>query len=197
MLKAPVPGTVKTRLASAIGAKQATLAYMRMVELQLKALQDYNHEIHYTPGDSLQQMKDWLGDGHSYHPQTKGDLGQRMSAALKNTLENGASKACLLGGDCPYINHAVIEEASSALDQHDLSIGPAMDGGYYLLACKHLYQELFEDIAWSTEIVFKKTLSTAENLGLNVYQLKPLEDVDDLQSWERARKAKSLALLAS
>lgn len=187
MLKAPIVGIVKTRLAASIGQAEATNAYRRMVDYQLDALQDFDSEVHYTPAESIEMMRDWLGADRKYYSQAEGDLGDRMLHATQGAFQRGSKAVCLLGGDCPYITKAKLEETTQALEKHDLVIGPAVDGGYYLLALKQHYPPLFQGITWSTETVFEKTLAKANQLGLKVHGLETLEDVDDLESWERAK----------
>ncbi|WOO39332.1 TIGR04282 family arsenosugar biosynthesis glycosyltransferase [Rubellicoccus peritrichatus] len=187
MLKAPVQGAVKTRLATSIGEMDAAIAYRSMVEFQLKTLKAFDHEIHYTPAGSIDLMSNWLGADRNYFPQSEGHLGQRMLKAAEGAFQRKAKSVCLLGGDCPYLTNAIILEANLALQSHDLVIGPAKDGGYYLLAFKCTYPTLFEGIAWSTKTVFDETLSKAKQLDLKVHRLEPLEDVDEFDSWKRAK----------
>jgi rSAM/selenodomain-associated transferase 1 len=178
MLKAPVPGLVKTRLAAALGAEEARRIYRRMVERVW---------AHGTPSGELYLLRAWLGPRARYVPQADGDLGARLTHATAAAFAAGAESVVLLGGDCPGQTHAFFQAAESALAAHDVVIGPARDGGYTLLALRQPQPGLFRDIAWSTGSVLTETLARAASLGLRVALLDPLEDVDDLASWQRAQ----------
>lgn len=187
MLKAPVAGQVKTRLAARIGEEKALEAYRALVEHLLTNLASWQRvEIHFAPSTAGDLMSSWLGEKYTCYPQTDGDLGTRLQAASSSAFNRGAEAVILLGGDCPYVDHSIIEAATCALDNHDVAIGPAMDGGYYLLAFKQPAPELFQDINWSTETVFKETRQRILANHLSAKTLPTLEDVDNLDSWLRA-----------
>ncbi len=183
MLKAPVAGFVKTRLAASLGAEPACRVYRRMVEQVFAEIPaHWRIEVHGTPREQLDLLAAWLGPRAVYCAQCQGDLGARLIHASA-----GAESVMLLGGDCPWQTRAFFQSAEKALETHDLVIGPARDGGYTLLAAKMLHRTLFEGIAWSTASVLAETLVRARALGLRVALLETLEDVDDADSWERAR----------
>ncbi len=187
MLKAPVAGLVKTRLASQIGDEKALAAYRVLVEHLLTSLEDWRRmEIHYAPATAEDLMIGWLGEKYAYYPQVEGDLGVRMHTASSTAFERGAEAVILLGGDCPYVDKSLIEVAADAMDNHDVAIGPATDGGYYLLAIKRPAPELFQGINWSTETVFEETRQRILANQLPAKTLPTLEDVDDLDGWLRA-----------
>jgi hypothetical protein len=188
MLKAPLPGTVKTRLAAALGPEAAFAIYRRMVERVFAELPpDWPVEVHGAPPDKLHLLASWLGPRAAYRAQCDGDLGARLVCASESAFANGAESVVLLGGDCPWQTRAFFEAAAIALAAHDVAIGPARDGGYTLLAAKALHRPLFEGIAWSTSSVLAETLTRARSLGLGVALLDPLEDVDNFATWQRAR----------
>ena len=187
MLKAPVPGMVKTRLAAAIGPEMACAIYRRMVEHVLAELPaDWIVEVHGTPPDKLPLLASWLGPRAAYRPQCDGDLGARLIHASETAFADGAESVVLLGGDCPWQTRAFFHTAEAALATHDVVIGPAGDGGYTLLAAKKLHRPLFDGIAWSTATVLARTLDRARLLGLRVALLDTLDDVDDFAAWNRA-----------
>ncbi len=188
MLKAPVAGFVKTRLATALGAEPACRAYRRMVERVFAEIPaHWRIEVHGTPRDQINLLVEWLGPRPVYRAQCKGDLGARLICASEAAFGAGAESVVLLGGDCPWQSRAFFQSAEKTLETHDLVIGPASDGGYTLLAAKILHRTLFEGIAWSTASVLAETLVRARALGLRIALLETLEDVDDADSWERAR----------
>jgi len=188
MLKVPVSGMVKARLAAALGPDKACAIYRRMVERVFAELPDaWSVEVHGTPPEGLEMLASWLGRRPIYRAQSDGDLGLRMLNACRAAFAGGAESVVLLGGDCPWHTRAYFEKAASALLTHDVVIGPAQDGGYTLLALKQLHRTLFEGIAWSTASVLAETLDRARVLRLRVAQLDILHDVDDLAAWELAR----------
>ena len=188
MLKAPVPGLVKTRLAASLGEERACQIYRLMVERVFAEVPaHWRIEVHGAPPEKLDVLAAWLGARAAYRPQCGGDLGARLIHASASAFAAGAESVVLLGGDCPWQTRAFFQEAETALAAHDLVIGPARDGGYTLLAAKTLHCELFEGIAWSTASVFAETLARTLSLGLRVALLDPLEDVDDVAAWQAAR----------
>jgi rSAM/selenodomain-associated transferase 1 len=189
MLKAPLVGKVKTRLAKEIGEVRVLAAYQKMGRFLFQHLNPhFPCEIHYAPASGLAPMREWLGGAHRYFPQPSGDLGKRMFFALDSALKRGADSAILLGGDCPYVTAEVIGEAQRALEVHDLVIGPAIDGGYYLLGAKKVHHCLFREIPWGTGRVFQLTLKRIQTAMLTVKILERLADVDDLASWTLAEE---------
>lgn len=189
-MKAPQPGKVKTRLAAEIGDIGAVRAYRQMVDWQLDRLEDrFSIAVHYTPDnpDGLDLMKAWLGERFPLVPQGEGDLGDRLAEGTAHAFSEGAGAVVCLGGDCPYIDSTLLHAVSRGLERVDGVIGPALDGGYVLLASKAFHPELFRDIYWGTEQVYEQTLARARQAGLRLKALDPLEDVDDLAAWERAR----------
>ena len=100
-----------------------------------------------------------------------------------NAQSNFISKVIIIGSDCPYITPALIDNAFSVLDDHDIVIGPTLDGGYYLLGMKKLHQELFYNVNWSSETVFTSTLEKIKNSGLSYGQTELLNDIDTYEDW--------------
>jgi len=187
MLKVPGAIEVKSRLAKSIGVEQAIIAYRLMVETFLAQLPTGSvREIYYTPAQAEGEIKSWLGGQYTYYCQVDGDLGNRLSSACDESLGRGGEAVVLMGGDCPCINQSVIKEVAKGLNRKDIVIGPTLDGGYYLIACKQPIPNLFKSINWGTDSVFLETLERIKTLGLTVFILNPLEDVDDLASWQRA-----------
>ncbi|MCH6257140.1 TIGR04282 family arsenosugar biosynthesis glycosyltransferase [Puniceicoccaceae bacterium K14] len=188
-LKAPRKGTIKTRLAKTIGEEKALDAYRKMAERQLIEIpSNWATEIYFTPRDALTEMQAWLGKQHTFRPQAEGDLGARLSAAVKTHFEDSESQLFLLGADCPWLNHEIFELAVKGLESSDMVVGPTYDGGYYLLGIKNWHRTLFENISWSTDLVLTQTLEKADTLNLSVEKLPEMHDVDTSTEWELARK---------
>ena len=106
-------------------------------------------------------------------------MGNRMNAAFETVFGMVYGKVCIVGSDCYELTPQIIQDAFLALDNSDLVVGPARDGGYYLLGMKTLHSPLFQDKVWSTASVFEDTLQTAQRLQLKVKLLPLLRDVDE------------------
>ena len=185
-LKVPALGKVKTRLAKTMGDEGALMAYADLVKFLLNRLEGSRIHIHHTSPDPS-PMVEWLGEKYVYSLQDGLGLGERLPHAMELEFAEGADKLIFIGGDCPFIDQARIESAFAALDDCEVVIGPATDGGYYLIGLKALHSGLFEDVAWGTKAVFKRTLKICRKLGLSCSTLPEESDVDDFESWERAK----------
>lgn len=188
-LKAPAPGRVKTRLARDLGQHRACTIYRQMVEHQLASLPaGWPVEIHFAPASAALTFARWLGEHFSYFPQADGDLGNRLRTATAGAFEKEHRNVILIGGDCPGLDAAALEKCARFLENGaDVVIGPAADGGYYLLGLSRLVESLFEGIAWSGPDVAMTTAERAAAAGLRLEWLEEKEDVDDLASYRRAR----------
>jgi rSAM/selenodomain-associated transferase 2/rSAM/selenodomain-associated transferase 1 len=141
-------------------------------------------------------MADWLGAGVSYMPQGPGDLGERMTRAMTEAFDAGAGEVVIIGSDCPLLSGDTLREAFQALGRSDMVIGPASDGGYYLVglhssARYRALPHVFFGPAWGTETVRSTTLSLAEQRQLSVHCLAELRDVDrpeDIPLWQNIRE---------
>ena len=185
-VKAPRPGFVKTRLAAAIGDEAACDAYRQLAETILAKLTPLPHvELRFTPDDAEEEIKSWLRKDWAARPQGEGDLGQRMLRAFAEA--NGS--AIIIGSDCPCLELSDLEAAAEALQTHDAVLGPAVDGGYWLIGLNVPCPALFEGIEWSTDAVLKTSMSKAELQGLSVCQLRELSDVDTVEDWSGWRES--------
>jgi len=201
----PQPGKAKTRLIPALGAVGAADLHRQMVEqtlVQVKRLQAQSSlalsvEIWFASDlDEIAaaiQMQDWLGNCWSYRAQSSGNLGDRLIVAQQAAFSVGIQQVITIGTDCPGLTAELIQQAFQLLEQHDLVLGPAQDGGYYLIGLRRHWPELFCDITWSSELVLQQTVEIAASLGLSVVYLEMLADVDrpeDLPIWEAHRATK-------
>lgn len=181
--KAPRPGTVKTRLAADLGDDEAARIYRALGRGVVDAVREgpWRTVVAFAPPGAREEMEAWLGaHGLAFRPQTGGDLGARMYGALAAELAAGANRVCVVGTDAPGVDAALVHEAFAALEERDVVLGPARDGGYYLLATTRPHRGLFQDIPWSTPQVLERTRRRAGELGLDVHLLAPLTDVDRL-----------------
>lgn len=181
-VKAPRPGFVKTRLAIVIGDEAACKAYRQLTETVLTKLASLpNVEIRFTPDDAKDEIKSWLHKSWIAKPQGNGDLGQRMHRAFKEA--DGA--AIIIGSDCPYLETSDLQAASDTLQTHDAVMGPAADGGFWLIGLAAPCPAIFEGVHWSTHTALKETLANAELMNLSFQLLRELIDVDTVEEWKK------------
>jgi uncharacterized protein len=180
LAKYPEPGRVKTRLAETIGNERAAELYRTMTEMVVAQTQPPHHEYeqicYCDPPERKHDFERWLSLTH-FAPQHGATLGERMHHALTQSLQRYA-KAVIIGTDCIEVDFALIQRAFATLDATDLVIGPATDGGYYLIGCTQDHPALFQNISWSTDVVFQQTMQQAEILGLTTTRLPTLSDID-------------------
>jgi rSAM/selenodomain-associated transferase 1 len=180
-LKAPVPGQVKTRLIPGMTATQACDLYRSMVEdllEQTRALAEVSVWLFCTPPSAQARVEAWLGPGWRLQPQRGADLGSRMANAFRWAFGQGHTRVVLVGTDIPGLDVNVLGRGLTALDDHDVVVGPTHDGGYYLIGLCQLHRDLFLDMEWSTAQVLTQTLARAAALSLSTDLLHPLQDVD-------------------
>jgi rSAM/selenodomain-associated transferase 1 len=186
-LKAPRPGRVKTRLAAAVGEAAAAGLYRALAEQVLRATAsegEYERWICFDPPDAGEEIRAWLGEERLL-PQSSGDLGARMAHAFAGAFTRGAARVAVIGSDAPAVSRARVREALDGLGGQDVVLGPARDGGYYLIALDRPRPELFQAVPWSTAAVLAATRERAAALGLRL-GLLPLEgDVDTLEDLRR------------
>lgn len=185
----PESGKTKTRLIPVIGAEKSANLQRLMTEKTLSSIElltkimDVEINIYFSGGNQ-ELMQQWLGDKHNYYTQISGDLGAKMYQAFKDNFVKKNQQVIIIGVDCLDLNVNILQEAFMALNNYDLVIGKALDGGYYLLGLNNLKKVLFNNIKWGTNQVFLQTMYKAEQLNYTTYQLPILRDIDraeDLQ----------------
>ncbi len=197
----PEPGSTKTRLIPELGEQGAADLQRQMTERMADVARKSkagDTVIRYT-GAPRASFQRWLGRGFRYTEQGDGGLGERMSRAFFDSFEEGAARAVITGIDCPDVSADILDSAFDELNRHDVVLGPATDGGYYLVGVRNSAQaraipRLFEGIRWGTEEVLAQTQAIIEELGLSSFRLAPLDDVDrpeDIRVWERALRPPS------
>lgn len=181
-VKAPIKGTVKTRLAAGIGDDLTFDIYKALAARTLNAVKGgpYTLKIGYYPPDAKELLSDWLGGEFLYFPQNGLDLGERMENAFWGAFSGGAKKAVLIGSDIPGLGREVVDESFAALDSHDAVIVPTFDGGYCLIGFRSdkFTPEIFSGIKWSTNTVFDETMDFFAREGVKVRVLSRLRDID-------------------
>ena len=181
--KNEVLGKVKTRLASGMGELPALDIYKHLVQLTYSALEEVPVPVWTFFSDFIPVSTNPIVE-NSFVQQGQ-DLGERMSNAFARTFESGRDKVVLIGTDCPTLQSHHLLQAFEALNHSDLVVGPATDGGYYLIGMKGKAAYLFERIAWSTSQVLSQTLHVASQHGLIVTLLPELDDIDTQEDWQR------------
>jgi rSAM/selenodomain-associated transferase 1 len=190
-IKYPTPGKVKTRIATTVGAARAAEIYRRLAERVCSCLpRDAEIIAVFDPPTKRAEIEEWLtplSPFLKFIPQHSGDLGTRLSAAFAAAFNPPTvqKKVAAIGSDCVDLDTAIFAETWRALDQDDCVIGPAGDGGYYLLALRKPAPTLFSKINWSTERVLNQTLTRAAAAQLSVHLLPKLTDIDTEEEWRR------------
>jgi len=201
-IRFPHLGKVKLRLAQTLGPEIATGFYQLCAQQITHELGRLSGEVKkylsYSDKSDKDEIKDWVGSQFSLIPQAEGDLGQRLEQSFRSLLTGDFRKAIIMASDVPDLSKEIMNDAVNALDNHDLAIGHCHDGGYYLIGMKEPHGELFAGISWSTEKVFEQTLTIADKLGLSVFSLPTLRDIDtrdDLKEWVRTSAGNSNPIL--
>ena len=185
-VRAPEAGRVKTRLAAAIGAEGALRVYRRLAahtlaQVRQLAAEGVEVRVHYTPAGAGAAVREWLGDGPLYLPQAESDdLGMRMGDAFARAFADGAGRVVIVGSDLPELTTALLHRAFDLLESHPAVLGPARDGGYYLLGLREMVDDIFSDVPWSTPGVLALTLQRLHDAGVEPAILEELPDVDEV-----------------
>ena len=181
-IKNPELGKVKTRLAKTVGDEKALIIYKALMahtrDIALAVSTDrllfYSQEIH--PNDQ------WSTTNFKKHLQATGDLGTKMKTAFQQAFQDH-QKVVIIGSDCASLTPTIVKVAFQQLDKHDFVIGPALDGGYYLLGMNQYMPSVFDGIAWSTDSVLADTKQRIKDLKKDYVLLPALSDIDYEEDW--------------
>jgi len=174
--KNPVAGKVKTRLAKDTGSVKALEIFLRLLTHTYNETKDLNYKKFLFLSD--QHDESLFDKNYIQEIQSGNNLGEKMNNAFQTIFRSGFENAVLIGTDTPEISSEIINKAFVKLSDHDFTIGPAYDGGYYLIGMKNFNDNLFENIRWSTGEVFEKTILKIKNLNKSYFILEKLHDVD-------------------
>ena len=177
-IKNPELGHVKTRLAASVGDEKALAVYQRLLKITRDQTQLAPCIRHLCYSNHVDENDDWDREYFHKHVQSDGDLGARMLGALQGAFNREAKKVVIIGSDCPEITTEIISDAFASLDKYDVVVGPAKDGGYYLIGMTCPLPMLFKNKKWSTDSVFSDTVLDLTKMGLTHYRLKELSDLD-------------------
>ena len=182
-VRAPQIGAVKTRLEKALDADTVLRLYRCFVKDVIETAKAGADVVRicFYPAHQKASVMNWLGEGVDYFPQTGADLGSRMKNAFLETFKKGFSRAVLIGTDIPDLPGAVLTEAFFALEKGKPVIGPAKDGGYYLIGFDRntFCPAVFDNMAWGRDDVFKQTLAAFEKAGRQPHIVAKWQDIDD------------------
>jgi len=172
----PELGKVKTRLAKTIGDKNALTIYKTLLDKTEKTTRALNCDKAVYYSVKIRENDIWDTSIYQKYQQHGDNLGERMHNAFAEAFSNNYDKITIIGSDLFDINQNHINEAFKALNNNDIVIGPAHDGGYYLLAMKSLYSQIFKNKKWGASTVFKDTITDLKNESIHL--LETLNDID-------------------
>jgi rSAM/selenodomain-associated transferase 1 len=175
----PVLGKVKTRLAKDIGDDRALEIYNLLLKHTFDVTQGLTCQKFVFYADEITNNDLWEGANFSKRMQRGIDLGERMHHAMSDLFDEGFMKVIIIGSDCFEMSIPILDYAIFQLAHHDAVIGPARDGGYYLIGLNTLITELFINKAWSTNLVLRDTIDDFSRMGKSYFLLPELNDIDD------------------
>ncbi len=184
-VKYPEPGKVKTRLARQVGSEEAAHLYRGLVEKNLKVLTSLQKDgiqtlVAFDPPDKKPAVEKWLVSASGFFPQEGNILGERLVHAFAYGFAHGG-QILALGSDTQGLTREILLQGFEGLETRDVVVGPARDGGYYLIGLKKACPALFEDMPWSTPAVLAKTLARIDQEGLRCTLLPELNDLDEAE----------------
>jgi rSAM/selenodomain-associated transferase 1 len=174
-----IHGEVKTRLAETIGNDRAFSVYKELLQHTKDITKNIDADKTIFYSNNIDEKDIWKHETYKKQMQKGNDLGERMLNAFEHAFKNGYEEVVIIGTDCFELTSSIINDAFTFLKKHDIVIGPAKDGGYYLLGMKKLYPELFQNIYWSTENVLIQTIAVCSKGSLTYHLLQQLSDVDE------------------
>jgi rSAM/selenodomain-associated transferase 1 len=202
--RVPEKGRVKTRLTKKLSPETVLRLYKFFVEDILESIRErgYDTTVCYHPPEGSSKMMAWLEYAVDLEPQTGSNLGERMQQAFLQVFSRGVDRAVLIGSDIPDLDIRIVDKAFSALVKNDVVIGPAVDGGYYLIGfrAKSFNKHIFTDVPWGTDYVFRKTIQMMDKERLSKRILPLWQDIDtfeDLVAFFQRCKKKELFHLKS
>ena len=178
-VRKPELGKVKTRLAASIGDEKALEVYKELLLHTKNITQNIAADKFVFYHNEIVLDDIWNAAGFYKMLQADGDLGYKMEEAFATIFKRGYEKVLIIGSDCFQLNESILKEALHLLEQNDSVIGPANDGGYYLLGMDRHYPHLFKGKTWSSPDVFLDTLLDIQKLKLSYSILPTLNDVDE------------------
>lgn len=177
-VKNPEAGNVKTRLAATIGNEAAFEIYQKLLHHTLLITSKINTGKVVFFSDFIPEKSTWQQSGYFLQIQQGNNLGERMFNAFEFAFQDGYKRVVLIGSDCFELTDEIIGAAFMQLQYADVVIGPAKDGGYYLIGLNKNYLQLFQNILWSSSAVLKQTIAACNHQNLKYFLLPVLNDID-------------------
>lgn len=188
-------GKVKTRLAATIGDDKALEIYEQLLDYTIEFTDKLPFPKHVYYAWNIEGEDRWSKNNFEKRLQVEGDLGDKMKHAFRESFKQGISKVIIIGTDCAEINEEDVLRAEELLDEHEVVIGPALDGGYYLLAMRSMHDFIFENKPWSTEKLFDLTTKELKDKGVSYALLAPKSDIDYEEDWMRPNYINGMKVL--
>lgn len=179
----PQPGQTKTRLIPALGAARAAELQKTMADYtfaqccELANRRGLSVAVHYEGGDE-RAVRRWIPSSMICLPQSKGSLGERLAHSFASSFTAGMEHVIIVGSDCPFLTPKILANGFDLLQNHDLVLGPAYDGGYYLIGLRKVDYLLWANIDWGTDKVLHQTIEIARKRGMTLALLPTLADID-------------------
>ncbi len=177
-IKNPIQGKVKTRLSATIGNEKALAIYLQLVRYTLRSVKDIMADVFLYFSDTIDESVPEFDHLFFKKCQSGSNLGERMNNSFAEIFALWYDKVIIIGTDCPEINLDILDDAFYQLENSDVVIGPAYDGGYYLLGIKQQQDHIFIDIPWSTTEVLAATVAACCNNNLSYTLLPARHDID-------------------
>jgi len=190
-VKYPTPGKVKTRLAKAVGDQKAARLYKELAEKNFREVASLNQRkvcdlaVVFDPPEQRKDIKNWLSASCEYWPQSEGGLSERLTSAFRDAFLKDGKRVIALGSDTLGLTADIIQQGLEALQSNDIVVGPAEDGGYYLIGFNSFQPKLFQGISWSTNDVLAQTYKIINSLHLDYQTLSQLADLDEIKIGEK------------
>ncbi len=185
----PEIGKVKTRLAASIGNENALEIYNYLLNHTKKILLEVNATKYVFYSEVINENDIWDSNSFQKKLQKGDDLGEKMKNAFEEGFSNGFEKIVIVGSDLYDLEPSDIETAFEKLENNEVVIGPAKDGGYYLLGLNYMITNLFENKNWSTETVFEETINDIKNLKYHLLDTKnDIDTIDDIRNIDVFKK---------
>lgn len=191
MTRVPLPGQTKTRLMTHFTGEECARLHCAFLEDLILLL---THDVKlpacvfFAPAENLQPLRQLVNGRLPLVPQEGNTLGERMAAAIRWGLDRGYGGVLVVGSDLPTLPAAIFQEAVSQLAHSDVVLGPTLDGGYYLVAMKENYPQIFQEVAWGTGDVFASTIARIQRMNLKISILRPWNDVDTFADLQLLKK---------
>ncbi|MBN2732440.1 MAG: TIGR04282 family arsenosugar biosynthesis glycosyltransferase [Balneolaceae bacterium] len=186
-IKNPQKGHVKTRLAATVGDERALEIYKKLLVYTRQTVKPLQADKQVWYSQFIPRQDEWDDVMFAKKKQQGETLGTRMQRAFKQVFNKGYQRVVIIGSDCGQLKGKHLEHAYEALETNDVVIGPAEDGGYYLLGMRKFFPVLFKDKPWSTDDVFGQTVNDCKTYGLSYHVLEMLNDVDTKEDWNQIK----------